>query len=274
MKSLFYYRDDDLFVHHTIDERPEPDNFPVHAHERMEIFYFLSGHGAYLIEGSQYELSEGDVLIMRHAETHKLLILPDAPYERIAIHFSPKLLVPLDPEGALLRPFLNRPLGHMNCVTSALGKQAGRLLQLDTLQASPYQTRLRVVSYLLPLLCELNSSFSMGAADAAKGEMQSLAVQLTTYINDHLYTDISLDTLCKVFFLSRSQINRVFTRATGTSVWRYVTIKRLLAARAMIRNHEPAGAVCVRCGFSDYSSFYRSYKARFGCSPAEDARRA
>lgn len=274
MKSLFYYRDDDLFIHHTMDEQPDPDNFPVHAHERMEIFYFLSGHGAYLIEGSQYELNEGDVLIMRHAEAHKLLILPDAPYDRIAIHFSPRLLAPLDPEGTLLRPFLNRPLGHRNRVTSALGQQAGQLLQLDALQASPYQTRLRIISYLLPLLCELNSSFFMDTASTAEGKAQPLAAQLTTYINDHLYADISLDTLCQLFFLSRSQINRVFTRATGTSIWRYVTIKRLLAARAMIRNHEPAGSVCVRCGFSDYSAFYRAYKARFGCSPAEDARQA
>lgn len=114
----------------------------------------------------------------------------------------------------------------------------------------------------------------MDTASTAEGKAQPLAAQLTTYINDHLYADISLDTLCQLFFLSRSQINRVFTRATGTSIWRYVTIKRLLAARAMIRNHEPAGSVCVRCGFSDYSAFYRAYKARFGCSPAEDARQA
>ena len=97
MESHFYYRDEDLFVHHTLDKHPTPDSFPMHAHERMEIFYFLSGCGAYLIEGTQYDLCAGDVLIMRHAEAHKLLIRPDEPYDRIAIHFSPRLLSSLDP---------------------------------------------------------------------------------------------------------------------------------------------------------------------------------
>lgn len=71
MESHFYYRDEDLFVHHTLDKHPTPDSFPMHAHERMEIFYFLSGCGAYLIEGTQYDLCAGDVLIMRHAEAHQ-----------------------------------------------------------------------------------------------------------------------------------------------------------------------------------------------------------
>ena len=270
MESHFYYRDEDLFVHHTLDKHPTPDSFPMHAHERMEIFCFLSGCGAYLIEGTQYDLCAGDVLIMRHAEAHKLLIRPDEPYDRIAIHFSPRLLSSLDPEGALLRPFLNRPLGRMNRAAPTVGKHASQLLQLESLRESPYQTRLRIISCLLPLLCELSDSFQANASDAADSGTQSLAARLTAYINDHLYEDISLEALCQVFFLSRSQINRIFTGATGTSIWRYVTIKRLLAARAMIRDHEPAGDVCTRCGFNDYSAFYRAYKARFGCSPTED----
>lgn len=270
MESQFYYRDEYLFVHHTLDKHPLPGNFPMHAHEHMEIFYFLSGCGTYLIEGTQYDLCAGDVLIMRRAEAHKLLIRSDEPYDRIAIHFSPQLLASLDPEGVLLRPFLNRPLGGMNRVTMAVGRHAAHLLQLDSLQDSPYQTKLRIVSCLLPLLCELSDSFSANTADVAGAGEQSLAVRLTAYINDHLYENISLESLCQIFFLSRSQINRIFTNATGTSIWRYVTIKRLLAARAMIRDHEPAGEVCNRCGFNDYSAFYRAYKAHFGCSPTAD----
>ena len=28
MESHFYYRDEDLFVHHTLDKHPTPDSFP------------------------------------------------------------------------------------------------------------------------------------------------------------------------------------------------------------------------------------------------------
>ena len=275
MERLFYYMDQDLFIHHTLDRCPDPGSFPMHAHERMEIFCFLSGHASYSVEGTQYSLRPNDVLLMRHAEAHKLLIQPDEPYERIAIHFSPQLLAAQDPEGRFLRPFLNRPLGQENRYDGGqpeLAAARNLLLELDTLRIPPYELRLHAIACLLLMLCGLSEAWRPGSDESGDGDL-STAAQLAAYINDHLFEDISLDTLCGTFFLSKSQINRIFAQATGTSVWRYITIKRLLAARAMIRDHEPAGQVCLKCGFNDYSSFYRAYKTKFGCSPINDAKK-
>jgi len=92
-------------------------------------------------------------------------------------------------------------------------------------------------------------------------------------VNRHLFEDISLQEVADRFYRSRSQISRIFRRATGSSLWDYVTLKRLLAARAMIQRGEPAGAACMACGFADYSSFFRAYRSRFGHPPKEDAPR-
>jgi AraC-like DNA-binding protein len=50
-----------------------------------------------------------------------------------------------------------------------------------------------------------------------------------------------------------------------------VSIKRLLAARAMIQRGEKASQAALVCGFSDYSVFYRAYKNHFGHSPKDDS---
>ena len=97
-----------------------------------------------------------------------------------------------------------------------------------------------------------------------------LVSQLIDYINKNLYEPLSLSRLSDKFFLSQSQLNRLFKKATGTSVWEYITIKRLIAARNRIRVGEHSGKVCISCGFKDYSSFYRMYKNRFGVSPKQD----
>ena len=68
-----------------------------------------------------------------------------------------------------------------------------------------------------------------------------------------------------------AEISRIFHQATGSSLWEYVTIKRLLAARAMIQRGEPAGTACLACGFSDYSAFFRAYRSHFGHVPRQDA---
>ena len=50
MPFLYSYRDTDIYTHHSLTPRPSKDEFPMHAHEWMEILYFISGKGSYLVE--------------------------------------------------------------------------------------------------------------------------------------------------------------------------------------------------------------------------------
>ena len=270
MAQIFSYRDGELYSHHSIDECPAPSDFSMHAHEWMEIYYILSGKGSYLVEGSTYSLQAHDILILRAAETHTLTISPDEPYERIAIHFSPNLLLPFDPERRLLRPFLDRPLGRWNHYPASADPD-GRLrsaFEHFDFEGVP-DVRLNLMARLLLLLTNLDGMYQ----HATPGHVpaQGLQSQLVAYVNHHLFEDISLQSVADQFYRSRSQISRLFRQATGSPFWEYVTIKRLLAARAMIQRGELTGTACVACGFSDYSAFFRAYRAWYGHNPKEDA---
>lgn len=267
MSQIFSYHDEHLFCHHSIDTAPAQEDFPMHAHEWMEIFFFISGKGSYLVEGSSYPLRPNDILIMRAAETHTLTISPDEPYERIAIHFSPALFAR---ENAiqLLRPFMDRPLGQKNCY-SADEDPDGRLRAAFsgfTFDHIP-NIRLNLVARLLLFLTALDGIYENTGHTPAQG----LQSQLVAFVNEHLFETISLQSVADSFFRSRSQINRTFQQATGSTLWEYVTIKRLMAARAMIQRGTTAGSACLACGFSDYSSFFRAYRAHFGHSPKNDS---
>lgn len=261
MGKLFEYRDDTLYCHHSLDPAPNPDQFYIHAHETPEIYCFLAGEGRFLVEGTSYPLSPGDILLMRPAETHKLLISQEHPYERIAVHFSDSLFHSLDPDRSLLRPFYRRPLGIGNRYPAeAVSSLSGLLRDLEP-------ERLKILARLMLFLAELrepgiDSSTETGSAGFSR--------ELVDYVNDRLFEPLSLKEIGTVFSRSPSQISRVFRRATGTSLWEYVMIKRLLAARAMIQRGDTAVHAMTECGFSDYSSFYRAYRQRFGHSPGQD----
>lgn len=270
MPHIFSYRDGELYSHHTVDQHPAAEDFSMHAHEWMEIFFFISGKGSYLVEGVQYPLEPNDILIMRAAETHTLTISPDEPYERIAIHFSPALLATIDPELKLLRPFLDRPLGQLNRYPAANDPE-GRLRAAFAgfSFAGVPDVRLNLLARLLLLLTNLNGVFQQ--AGSLHVPAQGLQSQLVTYVNEHLFETISLQSVADHFYRSRSQVSRVFQQATGSPFWEYVTIKRLLAARAMIQRGESAASACAACGFSDYSTFFRAYRGQFGHPPRADA---
>jgi AraC-like DNA-binding protein len=88
-------------------------------------------------------------------------------------------------------------------------------------------------------------------------------------VNEHLYEELSLDTICKKFYISKPQLCRIFKRATGSTVWEYVTTKRLIAAQRLIRSGIPVAEAARKCGFGDYTSFYRAYRKQFGEKPKE-----
>jgi len=269
MPHIFSYRNELLYSHHTVDPAPDPESFTMHAHEWLEIFYFISGRGSYLVEGSVYPLQSRDILIMRQAETHKLLIEPDEPYERIAIHFSPRLLEQLGLDEGLLQPFLDRPLGQQNRYGAAedptgLLQTAFARFQFDSVPDVPLNLTARLLLFLTTL---------SGLYRPLEGHLpqQGLQNQLVAYVNRHLFEPISLQSVADHFYRSRSQISRLFRQSTGSSLWEYVSVKRLLAARAMIQRGEAVGQACLSCGFSDYSAFFRAYREQFGHAPSQDA---
>lgn len=275
MERFFYYLDSELYCHHSLDAAPCGENYSVHVHENYELYYFLRGAASYLVEGTEYELKAHDVLLIRNSETHKTKIYSPAPYERVAIHFSPALFSRLDTDGTLLAPFTNHPLGKNNRYREEdfpTDRYKECFRDLDA-RKHDGENRMFVLSRTLMILTELYEAYQQ------RGHSESVedtgpASEIISYINRHLFDALSLESISKRFFLSKSQLNRVFSHATGSSVWEYVRIKRLHAARARLLAGDNAGNVCTECGFKDYSSFYRAYLMRFGKAPSAEQKKA
>lgn len=271
---LFTYKDTDLSVHHALDAAPSPDRFVLHAHRNCELYYFISGNGYYTVEGNDYELTPGCLLAMRAGEAHTPHIRPDKPYERVSINFSPESLPLLEKEIGNL--FWDRPLGKNN-----------RFLPNEDSSRFIADCMARICSEvtegnhrepaLVGLMCVLGEMYRLKddtatAIEAApipshiQGSAETVA-KIIEYINNNLTLIKNLDVLEQEFFFSKSYINRIFKESTGSSVWDYVVLKRLLLARTLLQEGKQANIVASECGFCDYSSFYRQFKQRFGISP-------
>lgn len=273
MGELYRYEDEHLWFHHTLDEHPQDHHFSMHVHEWSEIFCFVSGDARYLVEGNEYPLEPGSVLLMRGAESHRVRILSIKPYERYALHFSADLLLSLDPDETLLAPFEQRPLGRRNLYIPQDFSGISPLTVLEMMAhpaETPRERRLNILCSLPLLLNILRHAFLSKVNEAADSISDNRIGEVVRYLNQHLAAPLSLERLSSRYFLSVSQLNRLFRKATGSTVWEYVLIKRLLAARRLIQSGIPAGKAAQQCGFGEYSAFYRAYRKRFGHSPRED----
>lgn len=256
---------------HSISTRNDPHVYGMHAHDRMELYMLIQGDVCFGIEGSEQPLQPYDIVITREAETHKLTVDPNVPYERIWIQFKKELIEKIDPHLILLDPFYKRSLGTNNLFRPQKKSEnfcydclKKMLIESEDL---PYETHF--LSYFFPILRELNLAMQ-DSPIIDSNESADLTTKLIAHINDHLFEPLTLDKISKAFYLSKSQLNRVFQRATGSTIAHYISIKRLLNARAKIQDGIPIHQAARQCGYNDYSTFFRAYKNQFGVSPNDD----
>ena len=266
MDERLFYTDQDIAFRYNLDVHPVPESFTMHTHQMCEVYLFLNGRASFRIEGSEYRLERGDLLIMRPAEAHCIQVQPDHPYERLSMHFEPGLFDRIDPEQKLLQVFMDREAGRFNRFAAAEFQDQNYRVMLTRLMEPEHQQRLDIIAVLLELLNQLYRLYQQRGESEPAAESSPL-FQVIRHINEHLSEPLSLDSLCEQFYLSKPQLCRSFKRTTGASVGEYINAKRLLQAQSMLRAGSPPTQVCTACGVKDYSAFYRAYRKHFGVSP-------
>ena len=263
------YKDGDLSLSHSKEKDPSANNYILHVHEFYEVLCFVAGNADYLVEGRKYHMYPGCIMIMRPAEIHKLAIKGKGTYERYVLEFRVDTLKQLGFSEDMLAAFTKRELGEKNQYLpnefpgfdtigffKQLEEECGRL--------DGRQTMMSNISFLL---CALNLAFLKKSTDTNTDT--TVGKELISYVNENLTRDISLSSVSEYVHMSPSQVNRIFKRLTGTSVYDYILSKRLVMVREMIEAGEGAVAASQMCGFGDYSSFYRLYKKRTGQAPGD-----
>lgn len=259
--NIFQYSDSEIFLSHSYDETPSQKQFYMHTHAHAELYCFLAGKAVFHVEGTAYALEPGDILLMRPGEAHYAQVDDRVPYERICLNFDTGLLRSLDPERQLTGPFYEHKAGKSNHYRPK-DDQCLQLLRAMTAQ----QCRPVILGNLILLLQKLAEQFRAGEKPADK---DTLEYSIIRYINKNLEKPLSLEALCERFFVSRTQLCRLFKQATGTSVGGYISVKRLLRARELLLQGEKPTEVYSPCGYRDYSTFFRAYTKYFGHSPRE-----
>lgn len=245
-------------------EQPEQSVFRPHTHDACELYCFLGGSAVYSVEGNIYPLFPGDIIVLRNAEMHHLILRKSIPYTRISITFRPDNGLSEADEAALLAPFLDRPIGLYNRYPASRFPNRRWDYYLELLCRN--QDSLCRQIYLMTVLRELADCFPQ----VREGPVELLTdsmIKITHYIDAHLGEPLDLDRLSQRFYISKAQLTRSFKKNLGTTVGDYIITKRLLLAHRLIQNGQAPTSTYLQCGFRDYSAFFKAFKKKFGYAP-------
>ncbi len=268
MAQIYRICSGDVEFSHSLDAEPRQSDFQMHVHSKNEIYVFVRGEASYLVEGNEYRLRPGSMLLIREAESHAINFLSSAPYERYVLNFPTSSLEAIDPEGKLLAPFFERELGvgnHYEPQELPHISALSAMRRMELADADEYSRSLAVSAGLPALLLDIRSAFL--GKEKSEAILNSEAGKIVSYINSHLFEELNVHLLSGVFYISESQIERIMRKHTHSSLWQYITRKRLAAARVRIASGTGAAVAAEECGFGDYSSFYRAYVKEYGMPP-------
>ncbi|MCH3909044.1 MAG: PocR ligand-binding domain-containing protein [Bacilli bacterium] len=139
--------------------------------------------------------------------------------------------------------------------------EAKRALEAMPLYDEPYlQAASLVLQAAASYLCHQNVAYLQ------KGEFLD---KVTDYINDHLQDDLSIESLCKAFYVSRATLYSHLKKRSPDGVASYIRSCRIEKAKELLRN-DPSlkiSEVAELVGFSNDTNFIVAFRQKEKTTP-------
>lgn len=243
---------------------------PYHYHGFDKIMLFLQGHVTYEVEGQSYALQPYDIVVVRAGQIHHPVIHADAVYERIIAYISSEYLQQYDQQGCHLTSIFSTSTASVLRQPQEAGSLYGissRLRQSYNTGQTPRHRVLQETLFLEFLIYLADALETHHIGSVKTGRQNEKTAAILQYIHEHITEDLSVAALASQFYISPDYLMHLFKEETGQSVGTYITAKRLLLARELMKKQLPLTTICYDSGFKQYSAFYRAWKKQYGQSP-------
>ena len=245
----------------------------LHSHTFYELLYCSNSCGAeYLVGSERYRLQKGDIIFVPPGISHRPLLHEDMtePYKRYVLWLSPEFMEHY--AGLFPYPFTEKQsYASMLRTGGTAWEHLGELFRTGVQEAERQADgwEAAVIGNTITLLTQIKRATDERSARTMKAEKPELLDRITAYVEENYPRSVTIDDLAKHFFVSSSTISHLVKKKLGVSFYRYVTQRRLIAAKSLIEKGVLLETVAAESGFVDYSGFYRAFKQEFGISPRQ-----
>lgn len=245
----------------------------LHSHTFYELLYCRNSCGAeYLIGSERYRLQRGDLLFVPPGVSHRPL-LPEnmtEPYKRYVLWLSPEFM---EKYTGLFPYSFTREQRHTNLLRFGGTKweHIGDLFRIGVREAEERADgwEAALMGNTITLLTQIKRATYDRSSHTLVAEKPELLDRIMAFIEQNYAQNITIEKIAQEFFVSSSTISHLFKQKLGISLYRFITQRRLIAAKNLIEKGQLLEEVALQTGFRDYSSFYRAFKQEYGISPRQ-----
>lgn len=246
----------------------------LHSHDFCEVYCFLKGSASYIVENCKYTLQPGDILIIPPNKLHQLDIKDSSEtYERYVLWINLRYLKKISTSSTNLYTCFSQAVEHDAFLlrNGWLSDRVKRILEsIISAKNETFGADIECESKIKNLLLVLARFFLQNPENyAVEGKTNACATKAIEYISNHIQEDLSLESIASALYVNKYYLAHVFKDATNTSPHQFILKKRLVLAKQFIEQNFPVYDVYQKCGFADYTHFFRAFKKEFGITPKQ-----
>lgn len=218
---------------------------------------------AFQYRGTRRFSTPGHIIVLHPDEIHDGAAATDEVLRYRMLYLEPALLRQALGHAPAPLPFVSQPviedrqlLATLFVCLGQMGDELDELLA-DELVAQVAEGLMRHSSAPARQICRT-------ALEAARVARDYLDANTTRVVRSSELEDIS--------GLDRYSLSRHFRAVYSTSPYRYLLMRRLQKARAMIATGVPLATISTEVGFADQSHLQRQFKRAFGLTPGRWAK--
>lgn len=234
------------------------DAYEPHRHDTYALGVTLRGVQTFRYRGEQRYSLPGRVIVLHPDELHDGAAATDDGLVYRMLYLEPSVLFQCLEAARVGLPFVDKPVIEDNRLAGLLLAALGELdRELDELFVDDFVARLTdglVQHARLPQ--RPLGAIAWGQAKTARD-----------YLEAHVTRGVRSQELERITGLDRFALSRHFRAAFATSPHRFLLMRRLQQAKAMIGDGEPIAEVAAATGFADQSHLTRHFKKAFGVAP-------
>lgn len=234
-----------------------------HRHDTYAIGYTLHGVQCFRYRGAEAVSTAGNILVLHPDETHDGHAGTEAGFRYRMLYIEPRLVQAALGERWRSLPFVKTPVfddPHLvACLVAALDDLDSPLDELlaDQVVAALAEGLLRHEGAVIPRQRMLPEAALRRARDCLEA---------------NLARTVGSAELEEVSGIDRYQLARQFRLLFGTSPYRYLVMRRLARARALIASGSDLADAAFAAGFADQSHLTRHFRQAFGITPGRWAK--
>ena len=244
-----------------------------HSHPYYELILVRRDVCEYHSNGARFLLHPDEMLIIAPGTVHTMLCPSDSSsYERLILQVNAAFMTQVLSDCLLQERSRSFPSLYILRAEDVCRWGLRELLERINASASVTDAGLREQLYRcqigeLMLTIEHIVSTSQTVAPSASSALIS---GVTAYLLEHFQEpELTVAKVAQQFYVSREHLSRSFKSYTSESISHYLTDLRMQEFRYGLVTGKSVLDACLESGFSDYSSFVKSFRKLYGITPAE-----